>query len=331
MGYTLKLSIYTVQIKRKNSRDYTNFEDFFESFQQSNENNGLQLTREELYSKFTQKFIESFGERFTLNTEETKGIAPSEVDSIPNHSIIDGIIIGGLTGIEQEVYNRSNSNDIRNTIDNEEITSLSFYFKIWFPFDSDIGIIMIQSYTETGVVSLILDKIKHFISSLNFTLSSTTYVHEDYITRFKNRSIVNQLTLTKTALSQDAREALNHVFGDFENLKVEIKIKNFNLSIQDFWDNISRNRPLNTDLSEFEMGSDDNYDVIATYKDDTGKQSQARLSRNLDILPTIILPDSLKENGRESPDLNEIRAHTNAILTIIKREIGYEVEDVEQN
>jgi hypothetical protein len=68
-----------------------------------------------------------------------------------------------LTGIEQEVYKTSSSEERQDTITEDEVTALPYYFKIWMPYDSNVGVVMVQSYTETGVVSLVLDKIKHFI------------------------------------------------------------------------------------------------------------------------------------------------------------------------
>lgn len=118
------------------------------------------------------------------------------------------------------------------------------------------------------------------------------------------------------------------MFADFSGLKVEIKVSGFNVSVDEFWKNMNTAEPLGADLSEFEMDDKDNFDVIATYKDFTGKQSQAKLSRNLDILPTIILDDDLKEDGKEYPSYSKMQAHTTAILKEVKKEIGYEAENL---
>jgi hypothetical protein len=244
-------------------------------------------------------------------------------------NIIDGMMIGGLTGIEQDVYKISSSEEKQDTITEDEVTALPYYFKIWMPYDSSLGVIMIQSYTETGVVSLVLDKIKHFFKSYNFSVLSNSFVNKEYKDHFKKYSIVDQLVLAKTHLSSEARGALNQLFASYEGLKVEIKLSGFNVSIDEFWQQINAQKPLDIDLSEFEMSERENYDVIATYKDNSGKQSQARLSRSLDIMPTIILDSTLKETGKEYPNYEKIRTHTNEILTKVKQEIGYEANEVE--
>jgi hypothetical protein len=287
------------------------------------------MPKAELFSIVKDKFLKSFSDQFVLNHEKTKGIAIRQINTIPTMNIIDGIMIGGLTGIEQEVYKTSSSGERQDTITEDEVTALPYYFKIWMPYDSNLGVVMIQSYTETGVVSLVLDKIKNFFKSYNFFVLDSRFVDKEYKDYFKKHSIVDKLVLAKTHLSSEARGALNQMFANFEGLKVEIKLTGFNVSIDEFWLQINRQKPLDVDLSEFEMGEKENYDVIATYKDISGKQSQARLSKDFDITPTIILDATLKETDKEYPNYEKIQIHTNSILTKVKQEIGYEAVEVE--
>jgi hypothetical protein len=322
-GYTLKLSIYTVVLKDSERNDAT-FQSLHKVIVDGND-----MSKADMFSSVKDKFFKSFSEKFVLNYNKTKGIAIREINTIPAMNIIDGMVIGGLTGIEQEVYKTSSSEDKQDTITEDEVTALPYYFKIWMPYDSNVGVIMVQSYTETGVVSLVLDKIKHFFKSYGFSVGSNSFVDKEYKEYFKKHSVVDKLVLTKTHLSSDARSALNQLFASFEGLKVEIKLSGFNVNIDDFWKQIDKEKPLDVNLAGFEMNERENYDVVATYKDISGKQSQARLSRNLDFMPTIILDSTLKETGKEYPNYNKIQTHTNSILAKVKQEIGYEAVDVE--
>ena len=323
-GYTLKLSIYTVALKDGQKNDAT-FRLLHKAIADSNE-----MSKAEMFRTVKDKFLDSFSEQFVLNYDRTKGIAIKQINTIPTMNTIDGMMMGGFTGIEQEVYNTSSSEEIQDTITEDKVTALPYYFKIWMPYDSSVGIVMIQSYTETGVVSLVMEKIKNFIRSYNFSVLPNKFVNEEYKEHFKRFSTVDKLVLTKTHLSSDARGALNRMFARFEGLKVEIKLSGFNVSIDEFWQQINNTqRPLGVNLSEFEMNERENYDVIATYKDASGKQSQARLSRNFDFTPTIILDSALKEQGKEYPNYERIQTHTNTILTRVKQEIGYGAIEVE--
>ena len=322
-GYTLKLSIYTIVLKDGEKNDAT-FHSLHKTIVEDNN-----MSKSDMFDIVKDKFLKSFSDKFVLNYNKTKGIAIREISTIPTMNIIDGMMIGGLTGIEQEVYKTSSSEDKENTITEDEVTALPYYFKIWMPYDSNVGVIMIQSYTETGVVSLVLDKIKHFFKSYGFSIGSNSFVDKEYKERFKNQSIVDKLVLTKTHLSTEARGALNQMFANFEGLKIEIKLSGFNVSIGEFWEQVDNTKPLNVDLAEFEMNQRENYDVIATYKDISGRQSQARLSKNLDIMPTIILDSTLKESGKQYPNYKRVQTHTNSILAKVKQEIGYEAVAVE--
>jgi len=322
-GYTLKLSIYTIVLIDGEKKEVS-FKELHKAITGSND-----MSKPEMFSTVKNKFLNSFSEKFVLNSNKTKGIAIKQINTIPTMNIIDGMIIGGLTGIEQDVYKTSSSEEKQDTITEDEVTALPYYFKIWMPYDSSVGVVLVQSYTEAGVVSLILDKIKHFIRSYNFSILQNPFVDEEYKEYFKKHSIVDQLILSKTQLSLEARGALNQMFANFEGLKVEIKLSGFKVNIDEFWQQVNTQKPLDIDLSEFEMSERENYDVIATYKDISGKQSQARLSKNLDITPTIILDSALKEQGKEYPNYEKIQTHTNTILTKVKQEIGYEANPVE--
>lgn len=326
MGYTLKLSIYTVRIREKRTNDFINFRDFFRS-NFSDENNAP-TPREVLFSNFVRAFTQSFEQKFQLNSDSTKGIAVKSVSSIAEANTIDGMIVGGLTGVEQDVYDWANSTEAEDTLSETKVTALPYYFKLWTPFDSKLGILMVQSYTEAGVTSLLANKIKSFFGLFNYMFDYDKFVPIEYKERFRNRSHVQELTLFKNQLSEDARRSLSEMFIDCERLKVKVTISGFQVNINNFMANVQAGDVIDANLSDLGM-ENRNYDIIATYKDESGMQSQAKLSRDFDILPTIILDSALKEEGKEYPNYERIRKHTNVILNRIKVEIEYDPEDME--
>lgn len=322
-GYTLKLSVYVLTINKVGEKDsIITYGDALKEMSSESEKN-------KIFKQVIVNFEKSFNSKFVINGEGTKAIAIKGLNTIPEKNIIDGMLIGGLTGIEQDVYKTQNSTNTNKSIDNDEVAALPYYFKLWMPLDSNVGVLMVQSYTETGVVSLIKDKIEHFFKQKNYIFSDTKFVPKEYKENFKKYSTVNKLILTKTQMSQKARGALNTLFAAFEGLKVEIRVSGFDVSIDKFWQQINKNKPLNADLSEFEMQNAGEYNVIATYKDENGRQAQACLTKEFDILPNIILSDGIKEEGKEYPNYKRIQKHTDAILEEIKKEIGYTPNDVE--
>lgn len=320
MGYTLKLSVYTVPLRKKRQQDLTTFGDFLR--EQFSDQTGVTTPRPSLFSNFKNALLDSFSDEFQINNERTKGIALKEINSIDTLSMVDGFIIGGLTGVEQDIYDSSNSSTAEDVIRQSKVTALPYYFKLWMPFDSPLGVLMIQGYTEIGVSSLFLNQLKSFFGIYDYMFINERFVPEEYKRRFKRGSQVQQLTLLKNELNQEARRSLSSMFVNSEGLKIEVKISGFKISIGEFLENVETQNILNADLSDLGITSD-NSDIIATYKDEAGLQSQARLSKNFDILPTIILDNTLKENGKEYPNYERIRQHTNTILNEIKRELEY--------
>lgn len=322
-GYTLKLSIYELTINRVGERNSEiTYKNALETISEENE-------KEKMFSQFSAKFEKSFDSKFVLNYEGTKAIAIKSLNVIPTKNIIDGMLVGGLTGIEQDVYKTDSSTNTDKFILDNEVAALPYYFKLWMPLDSKVGILMVQSYTEAGVVMLIKDKIEHFFRQQNYAFIDNKFVPKEYKDNFKKFSTVNKLILTKTQMSQQARGALNTLFAAFEELKVEIRVSGFNVNIDEFWQKMNKDKPLNANLSEFEMQNTGDYNVIATYQDVNGRQAQACLTKNFDILPNIILSNEIKEEGKEYPNYEKIREHTDAILEEVKKEIGYTPNEVE--
>jgi hypothetical protein len=331
MGHQLKLDIYcfSIRVRRERDAEHRIFGDFFRENYSRDDENPLQINKEVLIKRFIGGFIDSFHEQFVLNREETKGIATGFLKSYPSKNIIDGLINGGLTGIDQDVYDRKNSIQREDIIEKDKITALPYYFKIWTPFDGTVGVLMIQSYTNMGVNTLIFQQLAKYFVDKNHTIEKYKYVPEDYKERFIKKSVIYKVSLIKQGLSNKARENLNPVFTEKENLKVRIEITGFEETPERFWKLFRKKKIINSDLTALEMEDDDDFETIATYKDEFGHQSSVRISKDKNILPTYFLDNSLKKEGVEYPDYNLIRKHTNSILKKVKKEIGYTPEDVD--
>lgn len=331
MAHQLKLDIYCFSIKLRRERDAEHriFGDFFRENYSRDDENSLQIDKEILIKRFIGGFIDSFHEQFVLNRDETKGIATDFLIPYPSKNIIDGMINGGLTGIDQNIFDRSNPKQREDTIEKDKITALPYYFKIWTPFDGTVGVLMIQSYTDMGVNTLIFEQLSRYFSDKNHTIEKFKHIPEDYKERFKKKSVIYKVSFIKQGLSDKARESLNPVFTEKENLKVRIDITGFEENPETFWKMFREKKIINSDLKALEMVDDDDFETIATYKDEFGHQSSARISKEMDILPTYFLDNSLKAGGLEYPDYDLIRKHTNTILDKVKKEIGYTPEDVD--
>jgi hypothetical protein len=332
MAHTLKLDIYCFTIKERRSReDQTKkFSEFFRENFTIEDEIPLNVSKDVLFTRFMDSYKNSFNNEFIVNIEGTKALAVDSLDVFSQKNIIDGMMKGGPTGIEQYIYDKSNSLDSEETIEKSKVAALPYYFKLWVPFDSHIGVIMIQSYTDLGVNSLVLDHLHKYFGVKDCTVDKYRHVPQQYKENFTNRSKVFKVMFVKNGLGAAARNGLNPVFVDQENLKVSISISGFEVPPKKFWKLLrERGKIINSDLSAFDMIEDKDFETVALYKDEFGHQSAAKISKNFDILPTYFLSDDLKEFGKESPDCEKIRKHTNTILFEVKKEIGYTPQNVE--
>jgi hypothetical protein len=329
MAHTLKLSIYCFSIRDQRAKDHIIFKEFLNKHFILEGEIKYTVNKDELYRRFIQSFIDSFENKFVKNFDKTKAIGVNTYNNIFPKNLIDGMINGGLTGIEQDIYDPSNSSLVENTIDKDKVSALPYYFKIWMPFDSSLGILMVQSYTEMGVTSLFLDKFKQFFKLKEYSFDYERHVPKDYKERFVKKSTIKEIALLKTKLSKKARTELNSLFTDFEGLKIKITITGFKLDVDKFKEGMEKGRFVHSDLSSLEIGDESNYETVATYEDESGRESQARVSKNLDIFPTIVLNDNLKAAGKEFPDYIKIQNHTDSILEKIKVELDYSPADVD--
>lgn len=331
MAHTLKLDIYCFSIKEKNVQDaeFIKFGDFFRQNFFNPDENPLKIEKDELINRFISGFINSFNKRFILNKDETKGIATDFLNPYPSQNIIDGMINGGLTGIDQNIFDRDNPTVSEDTIEKEKITALPYYFKFWTPFDGTVGVIMIQSYTDMGVNTLMMEQIKRFFGEKGYTIEKYKHIPEEYRKNFKKKSKIFKVSFIKQGLSDKARESLNPAFTEKENLKIRIDISGFEETPEKFWEMFRRKKIINSDLTALEMVEDNDFETIASYKDEFGHQSSAKISKNLDIFPTYFLSDDLKKSGSEYPEYEKIRANTNTILDVVKTEINYSPANVE--
>ena len=64
------------------------------------------------------------------------------------------------------------------------------------------------------------------------------------------------------------------------------------------------------------------------YTDENKRRANASIGELRDILPSIILPDELKRQGAEVPELDAIATYTDGILERIQRQMGYQVDEL---
>jgi len=326
MSHTLKLNIYKIALKTKFSSndELISFRDFYEN----NFNNETKsLDKGELYKNFSFEYFKSFNNKFLINSSETKGFVPVSDKTLFSRSqnVFDGMLKGGITGIDMEVYSRDNPEASEGKIDKDKISTLPYYFLLWTPYDSNFGILMVQSYTDNSLTAVFKEHLKDFFNKYNLTLVDNPHYPEDVKNNFLKHSNIYRVSYIKTGLSETAKTKFNPVFASYKNLKIELTVSGLNESPNDFLDRFRFKTGgfLGVNLSEIEILNNEDYETVIYYKDENGKRTHAKISNNLEITPNVILDDSLKEDGTDYPDYKKIRTFCSGVLEQLKKELKY--------
>jgi len=176
----LVLSIYTFTLKERNSsEDYFDFNEFYrKNFTRDNEN-PHKVKPKVLYQRFVGMILDEFEDKFWLNKDKNKGISTEDIGYRAGKSIIEGIINGGNTGYGHQIYNILNNKKSVGEITEDQLASLPYYFKMWTPPDSQVGVIMIQSYSIGSVNSILLDFINQIFSKYGATFRRIIHIPKE--------------------------------------------------------------------------------------------------------------------------------------------------------
>lgn len=322
MAYNLKLTIFRITLKKKggSNKELFKFSEFFEKAYNKSD-------KKEAYDVFIKDYISSFQSRFKLNRDKTKGIAANDLHNFISRSeknVIDGEVIGGQTGIPQELFKQQDAKSITGNVEIDDVTTLPYYIKVWTPLDHNTGVLMVQSYSNLSVTDLIRVHLSQIFQKYDFSLIFTQYVPNAIKEQFKEDSSVYKVAFVKEAISKGKRKLINPLFTEFDNLRIKIEVSGFKKNVNEFWDEfLGEEKIVNANLEDFDIKENEDFKTVAYYTDSEGHKSNTSIEKEFEIRPTIFLDNNLKKPGSEYFDFEKIKKHTDSILEDIKQEIGY--------
>ena len=322
MAQNLKLEIFKIAIKKRNSRskDFLNFKDLFESIGDK---------KEEAYLQFISDYRNLFNGKFKSDGKGMKNISTTRQNNFTPRSIqniIDGEVFGGNIGSLQTIYNQDNAVEEIGRVELDQIASLPFFIKLWTPLDHNSGILMIQSYSDYTVSDLIKTTLRKFITDYGFTLIFSPFTPQEIKEEYLKKSHVYEMKIINDNISRGKRKLINPIFADEENLKITVTVSGFKHDVEDFWNKIKgggAKKLIGANLEDLDISEQNGYELKAYYKDENGYLANVGMRNTLDITPTIFLPDEIKSDETHHFDYEKIKKFTDGILSKIKQEIGY--------
>jgi len=202
----------------------------------------------------------------------------------------------------------------------DDVLTRKIYFFLHTPMDSDIGVLMVQSYSNESVTTLFVDFIKKFFEKESRGYKEATikkYIPPSYIEEFQRNAVVKSFSFeTRMVLGHLATETLGKAG---EKFKITVKVESedgIKKSMFDKWkETISKSKiGLGTNtktFADFSRGK-------ASIQNQNKKSSSFELSRTFDIQPTIYLDgDKIKWKTEKEIDFISLREYCFSVLAEI--------------
>lgn len=335
MGHTLKLDIYYFTLKKiteeysrkvrggeirtcyKTEEKESIFKDVLSSLYPTKD-------KKECFRSFLQDFISIFSDKFTKNESNTQAMSITNDlyrGLSENDYTIWGEFIGGPTGIDWDIYKANDAKRKKDTLGNDSVASLSFFYKIWMPYDDNTGILMLQSYTTSGCSYLYRNLLSDFFVSKGYSITWTKCIPKQYIDKYISNSFIHSIRiLTKKRIDN----SFTPTFSAFKEAKRSTCIKNISLTIDKLLSYTNYIDVLKSQIATIDLNFDkENDELMLYYKDHQGRKAHSTLSNIENMLPSIILDDTLKDPTTQKPLWNELHLFTQLLLEKIKKEISY--------
>lgn len=328
MAHEPKLTAYTIELKPINSAIENSNQNLFRH--KIGDTTSEDLTDSYIFIELCKKFINSIDtEEMYSDTVSKKCLTANQIDvesedtntNIRFHSdefIIEGIVEGGNYGKKRKKTSTANKN-IKYEVSERDAITDDFYFLFYAPLKSKKSILLLQSYSDDSIDSVMKKFWKVFLSfpSAFHQPTITKYVPKRIIEDFKNGATVSNFVYTTEILGETLLESVSHTEGQKFKITINIEPTDEGINMNDLENVIApieettfRNLPLS--LFNRRRGS--------LRDNSTRKTTPFELDNNFVIKPTIILSKYIAINYDES-DFERIKQFCFQILSDLKQEI----------
>lgn len=318
-----KLSVFTLQLRAdSNPSFYKRFVSTASDVSESEASVFLNFMQEFFHKGDQQKFHKNKNKAFTLVPEDTED-GVKAIRHHPEKFVLEGTIIGGRHGDE---YTKSKLEDKtqREQLAKNDVLTRKIYFFLHVPLDENIGVLMIQSYSNESVTTLFADFVKKFFAKEARGYKEATikkYVPQSYIDDFQKHAKVKSFTFeTRMLLGHLAAETIGE---KEEKFKVTVKIESedgISKRRYDKWKNTLQRSKIglgsnSTTFENFARGK-------AAIENQNKKKSTFELQRDFDIQPVIYLEEpEIKWKTDRELDFSTVKNYCFKILNEIEKDV----------
>lgn len=298
MAQDVRLNCYSVKLKnkslstRKNGDILTSFDNFFTADE----------TKLIDFSDFFREYIESFDEKFYVQSRAGKAISlvPTKVKFASEKRLIYGSIEGGDTEIGgklKKVDDTSDDNFV--AITKDHVHAIEYFFLLWLPNNCNVGLLIVQAMSDKSVSETFRTHYMKFVNDIapNFSLKIEKLIPEEIVKQMEEEGEIKAITLTNNNIPvESAEKLLNNIkFEEKGRVKIQIKISQLERWTRDIKSKINlfkqeKNTVFVTEEIHRELGMDETTDYSIEFERN-GKKATAKMSKNFELTPYIYVED----------------------------------------
>lgn len=311
MAHNPKLEVYQVWLKPQRDVDKT-YRDFFVETNSSGNTNDddNSVIFLDYFSDFIRKvdtddFIANSKKKKAFTAYDTRPAGEYEptIKIKSNRTIIEGTIEGGRYGQKRNkssVGNKSEKEDINEA----DIILDKFYFNLYTPFDSDLGILFVQSYTADTISDIFTDFISSFFSKQGLYRKAKVekFVPKRIADEFRNHSQIKKFAFSsRFVFDQMTNEPIGVEEEEFI-IRVEAVSKNGlpKESLGNWINSIGSKVFSSRELAQFNKGK------VYLKNTETNKESPFDIASDLDIKPVIYLEGRIDVEEDGHPNFEQL-------------------------
>lgn len=225
------LNCFLISITKKHDRSKKNttsstvtFADFNNYFNA----NGDQ-SEDSIFAKIASEYVKTFNGQFKKSQNNKRAItAKTEYIkySVKNRTIY-GFVEGGITDASFENYSRSDNKKTKGKTDKDDVLSQPYFFKIYLPFKSNIGVVLLQSNDSVyrGIISAFFDHLAEFFLSRDFILTKNAITPESVSEAYYSKTHINAIEVIQMKQMSDETSK-----GTQKTVTVKHTLNNFRMS-----------------------------------------------------------------------------------------------------
>lgn len=330
MAHNPILNAYRLRLKPTKDGDKIKFSDLMARLSNADEkDDGAQL-----FMDFFGKFLDKLrADEFVQNPKKQKAFTGynltqaegRDANIMPDWEkhVIEGVVDGGRYGQARSIAKLEKKKE-KSPVDISQIITDQYYFYLYTPLDSDLAVLILQSYTEDSIADVFLPFVMSTMKVEKFTFlpESESVMPNSVVEKYKENSKIKSYKYTRRVPSNTLYG--EHVEDDHDEITIKIEITSKNgkpISSKEFWRKIfgnttyglgSKNR---TKLSSFDE------EKAVLQGTENNRQATWDIKKNFDLMPTQYLEGIIDIDNKGIPNFGQLKSYCEELLEEMKPEI----------